>query len=362
MADDNLIPGFDKPLDDTPYENCPEVPVEELAISLNSGTFSREVSASLSKWGFLLLTDLDDDTTNLIEDVVTGAHAFFTSEEEKQNWPLNPLTEIGYVAPGSGSSLSKIADKKEYCVIKPRHPEFSLPEGGHLDKAPALIERLEEVGFQVLDAIEESCPIKAQLPYLSNLRKKGTNSPHTIMRINFMPPSSPDDPDGMMPAGKHTDVGAVTVLVPAKGDAPGLVLWDRNGKKWRVPYVPNALVINVGDVVSIASGGKVHITGQGEYGNGKVYPNGYYPSTLHGVDRVDSRKVNRITIPVFIHFHDDAIIADAKDVDMAGTDDMTADVAKAMKRRGGLTTNIFKDARLANHGIGKQIEDAYDDK
>lgn len=359
-----ILPGTVTPLDDTPYAECPEIPAKDIAISMKDKNFEQLVSDRLHQWGFLLVTDYGFKPS-LIESCVQTWRKFFTSSEEnKRKWLYNNINEIGYVPPGSGSSLSNIPDKKEYCSVKPRHPDFSLPKGKQYEKTVSLLHKLEEVGLTILDAIEKKCPVN--FPYLNGLRAKATNCEHVIMRVNYFPPASDDDHPDMVPAGKHTDVGLITVLIPAPDDAPGLVLWDRQGKKWRVPYVPNALVINVGDILSILSGGIPHFTGRNNHGNGKVYPQGYYPSTLHGVDKVDSRTIDRITIPVFMHVNSDQIIAGPADTRVSGdqamkgslANEQIVDIFRAMHIKGGLTGDIFRDARLGNHGIGKKIESA----
>jgi isopenicillin N synthase-like dioxygenase len=364
MSKQQILPGQVTPLDDTPYEDCPWIHADELAISMKSADFASQLDASLHAWGFAAVSDYGFPT-KMIDDSVAAWHKFFTSSKAtKAKWQYNNVNEIGWVPPGSGSSLSTMPDKKEYCSVKPYHPSFSLPRIQNRKTVIQLVKNLEEVGLTILDAIEDTCPV--DFPYLRNLREKTKDCQHLIQRVNYFPPASEDDDPRIVPAGKHTDLGIVTVLVPAPDDCPGLVLWDRTGKKWRVPYMENTLVINVGDIMSILTGGTLHFTGRGNYANGKIFPDGYYPSTLHGVDRVDSRDKDRITIPVFLHMKDEHLIADKSQVfvsmDQAEkgplANEQVIDIQRAMHMKGGLTGAIFRDARLGNHGINKKVESA----
>jgi len=53
---------------------------------------------------------------------------------------------------------------------------------------------------------------------------------------------------GQLRAGAHTDYGALTILAPS--NAPGgLEVLDRSGQWQAVPYIPEAFVINIGDMM-----------------------------------------------------------------------------------------------------------------
>mgnify|MGYP001221751207 CR=1 FL=1 len=53
---------------------------------------------------------------------------------------------------------------------------------------------------------------------------------------------------GQLRAGAHTDYGALTILAPS--NAPGgLEVLDKSGKWLPVPYIPEAFVINIGDMM-----------------------------------------------------------------------------------------------------------------
>ena len=109
---------------------------------------------------------------------------------------------------------------------------------------------------------------------------------HTsFLRLNYYPvcddPAPQDSPTvperGHLAIGHHTDAGAVTVLL--QDDQPGLQVF-RKGTWFDVPPVPDALTINIGDVV-------------------QVWSNDRYPAPLHRVTAHASRE--RFSAPFFFN-------------------------------------------------------------
>nr|QNC43973.1 flavonol synthase [Freesia hybrid cultivar] len=94
-----------------------------------------------------------------------------------------------------------------------------------------------------------------------------------LMKINHYPPCP--RPDLALGVPAHTDMSAITVLVP--NDIPGLQVFK--GDHWfDMNYVPGALIIHIGDQIEILS-------------------NGRYKAVLHRV-RVNKDNV-RLSWPVF---------------------------------------------------------------
>ena len=110
---------------------------------------------------------------------------------------------------------------------------------------------------------------------------------HTsFLRLNFYPPCpNPYDPEshgsatqaGELGISHHTDAGAVTVLL--QDDQPGLQVLHQ-GQWQSVPPQPEALIINIGDIV-------------------QVWSNDRYPAPLHRVLANSSQQ--RISTPYFLN-------------------------------------------------------------
>ena len=102
-----------------------------------------------------------------------------------------------------------------------------------------------------------------------------TTDPTVLARIFRYPADR--DPDRAWGVAEHTDYGLVTIL--AHDGRPGLEV--RTGRDWlRVPHVPGALVVNLGDMVEAMTGGR-------------------YRSTPHRVTRPSHDGRDRLSFPVF---------------------------------------------------------------
>lgn len=67
-----------------------------------------------------------------------------------------------------------------------------------------------------------------------------------LLKINYYPPCP--RPDLALGVPSHTDMSSLTILVP--NDVQGLQA-NRDGHWYDVKYIPNALVIHIGDQVEV---------------------------------------------------------------------------------------------------------------
>lgn len=72
-----------------------------------------------------------------------------------------------------------------------------------------------------------------------------------LMKINYYPPCP--RPDLALGVPPHTDMSSLTILVP--NEVPGLQVFKDN-KWYDVNYIPNALIVHIGDQIEILSNGK----------------------------------------------------------------------------------------------------------
>ncbi|KAF8779917.1 hypothetical protein HU200_002187 [Digitaria exilis] len=95
-----------------------------------------------------------------------------------------------------------------------------------------------------------------------------------LQKINFYPPCpQPELTLGVLP---HTDMSTLTLLVP--NEVPGLQVF-RDGHWYDVKYVPDALIVHIGDQIEILS-------------------NGAYKAVLHRT--TVSKEKTRMSWPVFV--------------------------------------------------------------
>ncbi|PON83979.1 Isopenicillin N synthase [Trema orientale] len=129
---------------------------------------------------------------------------------------------------------------------------------------------------EVADKVFKSLSLGLGLGLEENALKEavGGEEVEYLLKINYYPPCPhPDLAFGVPP---HTDLSALTILVP--NDVPGLQVF-KNDNWIDVPYIPNALVIHIGDQIEVAS-------------------NGFYKAVLHRT-RVNKERA-RLSWPVFL--------------------------------------------------------------
>lgn len=73
-----------------------------------------------------------------------------------------------------------------------------------------------------------------------------------LMKINYYPPCP--RPDLALGVPAHTDMSAITLLIP--NEVPGLQLTMDNKSWYNVEYIPNAIIVHIGDQIEIMSNGK----------------------------------------------------------------------------------------------------------
>jgi isopenicillin N synthase-like dioxygenase len=145
----------------------------------------------------------------------------------------------------------------------------------------------ETLSFRMLDAIARCLHTAPE-----HLRRAFTPRHSSFLRLNYYPlcsePAAPDAPTGApgnFGINHHTDSGAITILL--QDEAPGLQVFRRDAWTLVEPN-PDALVVNIGDIV-------------------QVWSNDRYPAALHRVIASDRRE--RFSAPYFFNPAPDACYA-----------------------------------------------------
>jgi isopenicillin N synthase-like dioxygenase len=238
--------------------NSPKVPVFDIRALPDDVAALRELDMACRDWGFFQITGhgippaqlaaaraqmqaffaLPDIAKQALARTATNAWGFYDREltknrrDWKQIFDVGPAIEDG---PLAGTT--------------PQWPT-SLP-----DFRPAILAlsaALETVAYRIVQGIAVNLGV--QPAHLFEAFERHTS----FLRLNYYPlcddPAPPDSPtlstQGHLAIHHHTDAGAVTVLL--QDDQPGLQVLHNNA--WhRVEPRPDALVINIGDVVQVWS-------------------------------------------------------------------------------------------------------------
>lgn len=243
-----------------------------------SENFEKNLMDSLMNTGFAVITH-HGIYLDLIKKNQQEWRNFFKKDQSYKNLFVNGNdSNMGYKTIGSETAVgAKVADLKEFFHWK--YGEEVPDNVEHATKT--LFDRLEEFGMEILSIIDEASS--------TTYKEDCFNSKKTILRALYYPAMEKvDHQDGAVRAHAHEDINYITLLVAAS--APGLQVMDNYGEWYDVPHEDNSIVVNVGDMLSLAS-------------------KGLYRSTTHRVVNPTDNTSDRVSMPLFIHPHSDVMLS-----------------------------------------------------
>jgi len=218
-----------------------------------------ELDAACRDWGFFQVTDhgIDED---LIARVHDRMEAFFARPKAEKTRILRTRTNVwGYY----DKELTKnTPDWKEIFDVGPEETEG--PVAGAVPQWPAEPSDFESTMTEYMNACREVSNrlIAAIADNLgtstSELLAAFGKDDSSFLRLNYYPlcddpapaDAATDATIGHLGINHHTDAGALTVLI--QNDQPGLQVYRH--RAWQlVEPRPDALVINIGDIVQVWS-------------------------------------------------------------------------------------------------------------
>lgn len=249
-------------------------------VNLRSPFFEHEIMQSIKNTGFVVLTH-HGISSYLIQDVQSAWREFFLKPEIFKKLFVNEKdSNMGYKEMRTETAVgSNKPDLKEFFHWKPGK-DNAIPEA-ILSNQEMLFRQLEDVGGRILTVIDKDMGN-------TNYRGECDSSDNTLLRTLYYPAMDFNAEPGAVRAAAHEDINHITLLVAAT--APGLEVKDLNGDWHAVPHEENSIVMNVGDMLQLASGGK-------------------YKSTTHRVVNPENNTQDRISMPLFIHPHSNTILA-----------------------------------------------------
>src|SRR5690606_35676670 len=195
----------------------------------------------------------------LIDSVYEDWKRFFEQTDEAKRTKLfSEKTQAGWFPPKAEKAKDAAnPDMKEfYHFYKDLEPASITTD---------LANALERMAISILRAIEQELKnrgvkISCSEPLSSSVQK----SPKTLFRLIHYPPTKSfgEEAELMERAAAHEDINMITLLPAATN--PGLQVRDVTGRWHEVETEPGSIVVNVGDMLSEATGG-------------------YLPSTTHRV-------------------------------------------------------------------------------
>jgi isopenicillin N synthase-like dioxygenase len=253
-------------------------------VSYKNSQASHLIAQALHEIGFVVLSD-HPINPQLITEVYSEWAQFFNSTA-KTAYTFDPKIQAGYFPFQTETAKGySQPDLKEFFHLYRSH---NLPNNMS-DRTWELFHHLIDLGSELLTQIEATAPDHIKDNLTMPLPEMIKNSPEHLLRILHYPPLSDIYPDGAIRAAAHEDINLITLLPAAT--ATGLEVLDNFGTWHEVPSNLGDIVINVGDMLQLAT-------------------NGYYRSTTHRVVNGDSAHQSRYSMPMFLHACPEVVLAD----------------------------------------------------
>lgn len=247
--------------------------------NFRSSDFKEKFVDSLVHTGFAVITHHGVDHI-LIKETQAAWKEFFNQKRGYKDQFTNPNDpNMGYTGFGGEKAVSASKpDLKEFFhwrpnQIIPKEVQFLTEKIYHL-----LEGHISGQLLQMIDSLNNT-----------NYLKACQNSNNTVLRALYYPALNEIKvEEGSVRGSAHEDINFITLLVAAT--APGLQVLDSQGNWHEVPHEENSIVVNIGDMLQLASGK-------------------FFKSTKHRVINPSTDNIDRISLPLFIHPHGDTLLA-----------------------------------------------------
>lgn len=231
----------------------PEVPVIDLT-DPDEEKVVQQISAAAQEWGIFQVVN-HEIPIDLIERLQRVGKEFFDlPQEEKEEYAVKPGAES---LEGYGTKLQKDLEGKKswvdfffHNIWPPSRVNYTI-----WPKNPPPYREVNEEYAQKMRGVVDKLlgSLSKGLGLEEGVLKEavGGEGLEYLLKINFYPPCP--RPDLTLGVVAHTDMSAVTILVP--NSVSGLQVF-KDDVWFDVKYIPNALIVHIGDQIEILSNGK----------------------------------------------------------------------------------------------------------
>ncbi|WJX63245.1 hypothetical protein P8452_48157 [Trifolium repens] len=272
------------PVVESNTDSLPQVPVIDLSKLLSDdATELEKLDQSCREWGFFQLIN-HGVNTSLVENMKIGVEQFFNLpiEEKKEKFWQTPNDIQGFGQLFVVSDEQKLEWADMFYIntlpLDSRHPNLipNIPKPFR-DHLETYCLELKNIVITLIGHMEKALKIKTnELVEIFEDICQG-------MRMNYYPPCP--QPEHVIGLNAHSDMGCLSIVLQANG-VEGLQI-RKDGQWISVQPLPNAFVINIGDML-------------------EIFTNGIYRSIEHrGI--VNTEK-ERISVATFHRLHVSRII------------------------------------------------------
>ncbi|OMO97243.1 Oxoglutarate/iron-dependent dioxygenase [Corchorus olitorius] len=241
-----------------------------------------KLDLACQEWGFFQLVN-HGVPNEVLQKMKDSAAEFFDlplEEKNKYAMPSNDVQGYGHAYVVSEEQILDWSDAL-ILVVHPSHYR-------KLDFWPKSPKGLKEIIEEYSNAIQKvGIELLQLLSHIMGMEKEALLKLHKQLvqayRVNYYPPCS--KPDQVIGVSPHSDSGTIAILMQ-EDYISGLQI-QHKGEWVPVDPIPNALVVNVGDVI-------------------EMWSNGKYKSIIHRA--VTNTEKARISYASFLYPHDEAEI------------------------------------------------------
>lgn len=259
-----------------------------LKVDYSSPNAAEEFTRSLKETGFGIIHNHPIDFDK-IKHVYDEWENFFKGDD-KHRYLFEEETQDGYFPFLSESAKDYDAkDLKEFYHV---YPWGRFPESLSND-TQELYGEMNQLASTLLSWVEANTPEPIRKRFSMPLPEMLEGTRRTLLRVIYYPPIEQEIEPGQVRAAAHEDINLLTILPAAT--QKGLQVMQKNGEWLDVECEGDTLIINVGDMLQLAS----------DY---------YYPSTTHRVVNPDSTSSHlaRLSMPLFLHPEDTVVLGEGK--------------------------------------------------
>eukprot|EP00261_Vitis_vinifera_P036822 XP_019078065.1 PREDICTED: protein SRG1 [Vitis vinifera] len=234
----------------TPLPLLPTIDMKHIIMSETADAELEKLHSTCKEWGFFQLVN-HGVSSSLVEKLKSEIGEFYKLPwEERIKYKMRPRDFEGY-----GLSPIRSEDQKLdwgdrfYMTTNPIHTRkpYLLPElpPALRDSLECYLAELQKLAMMLLGFMAKA--LKLEKGEMEELFEDGMQS----VRMSYYPPCP--QPELVMGLTPHSDATGITILLQING-VDGLQI-KKDGVWIPVSFLPDALVVNVGDVLEILSNG-----------------------------------------------------------------------------------------------------------
>uniref|UniRef100_A0A0E0NLD8 anthocyanidin synthase n=1 Tax=Oryza rufipogon TaxID=4529 RepID=A0A0E0NLD8_ORYRU len=230
--------------------DAPEIPVIDMAAPESAA----RVAEAAAEWGLFQVVNHGVPAAAVAELQRVGREFFALPQEEKARYAMDASS--GKME-GYGSKLQKDLEGKKawadfffHNVAPPamvNHDIWPSHPAGYREANEEYCKHMQRLARKLFEHLSTALGLDGGAMW----EAFGGDELVFLHKINFYPPCP--EPELTLGVAPHTDMSTFTVLVP--NDVQGLQVF-KDGHWYDVKYVPDALIIHIGDQIEILSNGR----------------------------------------------------------------------------------------------------------